>query len=271
MEIYYPKNGKQGKVKYLAISAHQDDIEIMAYHGILKGYRSKKYSFAAIVTADGSGSSRTNEYKDYTDEMMKEVRIKEQKEASEIGKYNSLYLLKHPSSQIKDKNDEIIINEYIEIIKKLKPEIIYTHNLLDKHPTHLGVVSKVIEALRRMDKADRPKHLYGMEVWRDLDWANDEDKIAFDVSNNKKLQKDILNVFKSQIVGGKRYDLATIGRRYANATYAQSHSVDSMGMISFGIELTKLINDKDLSILEFANQIIDNFKNSTLTQLIKIV
>lgn len=271
MEIYYPKNGKPGKVKYLAISAHQDDVEIMAYHGISKGYRSKNYSFSAIVTADGSGSSRTNEYKDYTDEMMKKVRIDEQKLAADIGRYNSLYLLKHPSSQIKDKNDEEIINEYIEIIKELKPEVIYTHNLLDKHPTHLGVVIKVIEALRRLEGEYQVKHLYGMEVWRDLDWANDEDKIAFDVSNNKKLQKDILNVFKSQIIGGKRYDLATIGRRYANATYSQSHSVDSMGMITFGIELTKLIKNKNLSIVDYASKLIDNFKNSTLNELNKLI
>ncbi|MGM9874265.1 MAG: PIG-L deacetylase family protein [Bacilli bacterium] len=267
MEIYYPQNRKEGKVKYLAISAHQDDVEIMAYHGISKGYRSKKYSFAAIVTADGSGSSRTNEYKDYTDEMMKKVRIDEQKAASEIGRYHSLYLLKHPSSQIKDKNDEEIINEYMSIIEELDPEIIYTHNILDKHPTHLGVVIKVIEALRRLNKKCHVKHLYGMEVWRDLDWANDEDKLAFDVSNNKKLQKDILNVFKSQIVGGKRYDLATIGRRYANATYAKSHSVDTMNMISFGIDLTPLIKNQQLSILDFATKIINNFKSSAINEL----
>lgn len=269
-EIYYPKNRNEGKVKYLAISAHQDDIEIMAYHGIGKGYRSKKYSFAAVVTSDGAGSARTNEFKDFTDEMMKEVRYKEQKEASEIGRYNVLYLLKHPSSQIKDPNDEEIINQYVEIIKELKPEIIYTHNILDKHPTHLGVACKVILAIKRLPKEIRPKHVYGMEVWRDLDWVNDEDKIAFDVSYNKKLQRDILNVFKSQIIGGKRYDLATVGRRYANATYAQSHSVDAMKMISFGIKLDPLFKNEKLSIVEFAKGFIDRFKSQALNDLKKV-
>lgn len=269
-EIYYPKNRNVGKVKYLAISAHQDDVEIMAYHGIGKGYRSKKYSFAAVVTSDGAGSARTNEFKDYTDEMMKEVRYKEQKEASEIGHYNVLYLLKHPSSQIKDPKDEEIINQYVEIIKELKPEIIYTHNILDKHPTHLGVVCKVIMAIRRLPKEIRPKHVYAMEVWRDLDWVNDEDKIAFDVSYNKKLQRDILNVFKSQIIGGKRYDLATVGRRYANATYAQSHSVDAMKMISFGIKLDPLFKNEKLSIAEFAKGFIDRFENQALKDLKKV-
>lgn len=270
LEIYYPKNRNEGKVKYLAIAAHQDDVEIMAYHGIAKGYRSKKYSFAAIVSSDGAGSARTNEFKDYTDEMMKQVRYQEQKSASEIGHYNVLYLLKHPSSQIKDPTDEEIVNQYVDIIKKLRPEVIYTHNILDKHPTHLGVVFKVIKALRKLPKQYLPKHIYGMEVWRDLDWVNDEDKIAFDVSYNRKLQKDILNVFKSQIIGGKRYDLATMGRRYANATYAQSHSVDVMKMISFGIELMPLIKNKDLSIVEFAHGFIKRFENSVINELEKL-
>ncbi len=271
MEVYYPKNRKEGKVKYLAISAHEDDVEIMAYYPIGKAYRSKVFSFAAVVTSDGAGSARINEFKDYSDEMMKEVRYKEQKEASEIGHYNVLYLLKHSSKQIKDKNDEEIINEYIKIILELSPDYIFTHSLLDKHPTHLGVVLKVIEALRRIPKENRPKHVYGMEVWRDLDWVNDEDKIAFDVSYHRNLQKDILNVFKSQIVGGKRYDLATLGRRYANATFAQSHSVDTMKMINFGIDLNPLIKNPSLDILDFVNGYIGRFKNtvnSTLKDLI---
>lgn len=269
-EIYYPKNRKTGKVKYLAISAHQDDIEIMAFYGIAKGYRSVNYSFAAVVTSDGAGSARINEYKDYTDEMMKEVRYLEQKEAAEIGKYNVLYLLKHPSKQIKDPSDEEIINQYMEIIKELKPEVIYTHSLLDKHPTHLGVSLKVLEAIKRLNKEDQPKHVYGMEVWRDLDWVDDEDKIAFDVSYNKKLQKDILNVFKSQIVGGKRYDLAAIGRRYANATFAESHSVDTMKMITFGIDMSKVAKGK-IDVKTFINGFLDKFQKNVNKQIEELI
>ena len=73
--IYLPKNRKAEPVKYLCICAHQDDCEIMAMDGILKGYYSKKYSFALVETTDGGGSARTGEFKDYTDdEMKKELR-----------------------------------------------------------------------------------------------------------------------------------------------------------------------------------------------------
>ena len=265
--IYYPKARKEGKVKYLCICAHQDDCEIMAIDGILKGYYSRNYSFALVETTDGGGSARTGDFKDYTDEEMKKVRILEQQEASEIGRYNSLYMLNYTSKEVKDKNNTDIVDEYLNIIKELKPEVIYTHSLLDKHPTHIGVVLKVIEALRRLPKEEQPKKFFGCEVWRGLDWINDERKIGFDVSRNERLQKKILNVFKSQIAGGKEYTKASIGRRYQNATYFQSHSVDHYKLVSYAIDMKPLLKNKDLSPLDFALSYVDDLKEEISTNL----
>ena len=265
--VYYPSSRKEGNVKYLCICAHQDDGEIMAIDGILKGYYSRKYSFALAVTADGGGSARSGEFADYTYEMMKKVRIEEEKEASEIGKYHSLYLLNYSSKEIKQKENDEIVNDYIEIIKELKPEIIYTHSLLDKHPTHIGVVLKVIEALRKLPKEYQPKHLYGCEVWRGLDWIDDSKKIGFDVSRNEKLQKQLLNVFKSQIAGGKAYTKASIGRRYSNATYYQSHSIDAYKMISYAIEMNPLIINKSADIKDFCLSFVKDLENDILKNI----
>ena len=250
--VYLPKNRKTEPVKWLCICAHQDDNEIMAVDGILKGYRSKKFSFACVVTADGGGSARTGEFKDYTDEMMKEVRIKEQEEASEIGRYHSLYLLNYTSSEIKERDNPVIVEEYMDIIRELKPEVIYTHSILDKHPTHVGVALKVIKAIRALPKEDQPKVLYGCEVWRGLDWIDDGRKVGFNLSQNEKLQRDLLDVFRSQIAGGKAYTEASIGRRYANATYFQSHSVDTYKMISFAIDMSDLVKNPNASVKDFA-------------------
>ena len=259
--IYLPKNRKEQPVKWLCICAHQDDCEIMAIDGILKGYYSKKYSFALVETTDGGGSARTGKFKDYTDDEMKAVRVKEQEAASEIGKYHSLYMLGYSSKEVKDRKNPQIADEYIKIIKELKPQVIYTHSILDKHPTHIGVALKVIEAVRSLPKNEQPKLFYGCEVWRGLDWISDERKIGFDVSRNEKLQKKILDVFESQIAGGKAYTKASIGRRYQNATYYQSHSVDSFKMISYAIDLKPLLVKPNLSVKEFALSFVDDLKN----------
>ena len=255
---YLPKTRKEGPVKYLTICAHQDDNEIMAIDGIMKGYRSRKYSFACVVTADGGGSARTGKFANYTDEMMKEIRIKEQEAAAEIGRYHSLYLLNYSSKEIKDPENDLIVEDYVAILKEFKPKVLYTHSILDKHPTHLGVVTKVIRALRMLKPEEQPKVVYGCEVWRDLDWVADKKKVCFDVSHNVQLQKRLLNVFESQIAGGKDYTNATIGRRYNNATYAQSHSVDSAKLVAYAINLNKLLKDPELPIKKFALSFVDD-------------
>ena len=258
--IYHPKSRKGLPVKWLCICAHQDDCEIMAVDGILKGYYSKKNSFSLVETTDGGGSARSGKFKDYSDDQMKEVRIIEQEKASEIGRYDSLFMLNYSSKETKMKNNEDIINDYLKIIKELKPKVIYTHSLLDKHPTHIGVVLKVIEALRRLPKNEQPKEFYGCEVWRGLDWIDDVRKIGFDVSRNEKLQKRILDVFESQIAGGKAYTKASIGRRYQNATYYQSHSVDGYKMISYAIDLLPLLEDEMLTPFDYAMSFVDDLK-----------
>lgn len=269
MNQYLPKNRKVGTIKYMAIAAHQDDIEILGYHGILNAYLNEDISFVGVVTSDGAGSARTGEYEFFTDEQMKEVRIKEQKEASEIGQYEAIYFLNYSSKHIKNKNEQDIVKEYIELIKKYRPHIIYTHNIFDRHPTHLGVVTKVIKALQYIDEQYKPQILYGVEVWRDLDWLNDEDKVLLDVGGNEKLELDLLNVYKSQIQGGKRYDLATLGRRRANATYSSSHDVDNFQSVNFAINLTTLMQ-KEASIRDFVINKIDKFKVESVFAIEKI-
>ena len=103
-------------------------------------------------------------------------------------------------------------------------------------------------------------------MWRDLDWIDDDKKVGFDVSRNEKLQRKLLNVFRSQIVGGKAYTKASIGRRYANATYFKSHSVDYYKMVSFAIDYKPLLNNKSLTVKEFAlsfvNDLSKNIENN---------
>ncbi|MCF7931230.1 MAG: PIG-L family deacetylase, partial [Acholeplasmataceae bacterium] len=137
---------------------------------------------------------------------------------------------------------------------------LYTHNLADKHDTHIGVTTKVIRAIRLMDKKIRPKAVYGCEVWRDLDWMNDSEKVIFNVSGRPNLSQALVEVFDSQITGGKRYDLATAGRRMANATYSSSHSVDQADEIILGMDLTPLIIDDSLDMNAYVLEYIERFK-----------
>jgi LmbE family N-acetylglucosaminyl deacetylase len=261
MKIYIPNDSEEstvlGSTTHLAVSAHHDDIEIMAYDGILKCFGQKDKNFTGVVVTNGSGSPRSGIYADFTDEEMQKIRKEEQKKAAFIGEYSAQIFLDYASSDVKNPKNTDVIGDLKKVILKTKPDYIYTHNLADKHNTHVAVALKLIAALKELDYV--PKALYGCEVWRNLDWMCDNDKVQFDVSGRGNLEAALLGVFDSQIAGGKRYDLATSGRRIANATYSQSHNVDNADSLMFAMDLTPLVADKGLDIKEFVLKHIDNF------------
>jgi hypothetical protein len=117
----------------------------------------------------------------------------------------------------------------------------------------------VIEAIRRLDQAERPARLVGCEVWRSLDWMVDADKVLMNVSEHENLQLALLGVFDSQIAGGKRYDLASMSRRRANATYFESHGVDISTGLSFGMDMSPLMTNTTMDPAAFVKEFIQRF------------
>lgn len=259
------------RTTHMSIAAHQDDIEIMAYDGIVQCFGRDDKWFFGVVATDGSGSARDSIYKNYTDAEMIKIRKLEQKKAAFIGEFGALAFLDYPSKEMKDPANTQIIDEFAKLLLLAKPEILYTHNLADKHDTHIGVTTKVIKAIRTLDKKDRPKKVYGCEVWRDLDWMVDSEKVEFDVSAHPNIAAALVEVFDSQIVGGKRYDLATAGRRLSNATYATSHKVDRSQAMSYAMDLTPLIEHDDLDITTYITDYIDRFKKDVYDRIQKML
>lgn len=248
MITYIPDGTEEQKAiertTHLAISAHQDDIEFMAYAPIAACFGNQDKWFGAIVVTDGAGSPRSGLYADYTDEQMKEVRIVEQKKAAMVGEYGFLAMLGHPSKEVKDAGNAKIVEELAGLIRKAKPKYLYTHNLADKHETHVATALKVIAALRMLKPEERPEKVYGCEVWRDLDWMCDDEKVYLDCGPHPNLMRCLSAVFDSQIAGGKRYDLAAEGRRLANATFSASHACDTYSALNYAMDLTPLMDEK---------------------------
>lgn len=258
------------RTTHMAIGAHQDDLEIMAIDGILACFQQEDKWFTGVVVTNGSGSPRAGLYENYTDEEMRLIRVIEQKKAAVVGEYAAQVLLDYPSSAVKNGANQDPVDDLVQLLQVARPQVVYTHNLADKHDTHVGVTLKVIAAIRRLPEASRPQHLYGCEVWRDLDWLVDEDKVGFDCSSLESLQAALLGVFDSQISGGKRYDLATMGRRRANATYYASHSTDITTGLAFAMDLTPLIVDPTVDIGAYVQGFLDRFTRDVQQRLARL-
>jgi LmbE family N-acetylglucosaminyl deacetylase len=258
------------RTTHLAVSAHPDDIEIMAAGPILECFQQQDKWFTGVVLTDGRGSPRDGLYKTYNDEDMRLVRFKEQRKAAIIGEYSTQVMLDYPSKAIKDESDRQAIEDLAQILMAAHPQFVFTHNLADKHDTHVGAALKVIAAIRSLLEAERPQKLYGCEVWRDLDWMVDDDKVSFDLSVHPNLQSALLEVFDSQISGGKRYDLASLGRRRANATYFESHGVDITTGSSYAMDLTPLILAPEKEIIPFVQEHIQRFAHDVANRLTRL-
>ncbi len=273
-EIYvpdgYPVEKALKRTTHLCVSAHQDDIEIMAVQGALECYHQQDKWFTGVVLCDGRGSPRDGRYKDYTDEEMHLVRRQEQRKAALIGEYAAVVLLDHPSAMIKDASHQEPVEDLMAIFRTAHPKIIYTHNLADKHDTHVAAALRVIQALRSLAPDEQPARLLGCEVWRGLDWMDDADKVLLDVSAHENLQSALLGVFDSQIAGGKRYDLAALGRRRANATFFESHAVDSVSGLSYAMDLTPLIHGDPIDPVNIMHAYIQHFENDVLGRISRL-
>lgn len=271
-DLYIPDNVSaaeaQARTSHLGIGAHQDDLEFMAFHGISTCYEQELAWFSGITCTDGGGSARTGAFADKTDDEMKAIRAEEQRTAAKIGQYSFMAQLRCSSAAIKSSEARVgLVGQIEQYLLMSQPEVVYTHNPADKHSTHVAVFESVIEAILRVPPYSRPKKIYGCEVWRDLDWLELEDKIALDVSGHPELAEKLNACFESQIAGGKDYGKAVIGRRHANATFHDSHSIDAVDQLWFAMDLTPLIEEDAPDLKVFVEAKLDRFKDSVLKSL----
>lgn len=257
------------RTTHLCLAAHQDDIEIMAYHGIAECFGRRERWFTGVVLTDGAGSPRAGKFAQFSDEQMKAVRRTEQRAAAKLGRYSAVIQLAHPSSAVKCDQTGVVARDLATLLAHCSPHTIYLHNAADKHDTHIACFLRCIEALRALPKTKRPKAVYGCEVWRNLDWLGDAEKIALDVSANPKLAAKLVAVFQSQIAGGKRYDLAAAGRRLANATFHTSHATDRAAALTWAMDLAPLVQNDRLSVEKFILDRIDRFRADVAGRLKK--
>jgi LmbE family N-acetylglucosaminyl deacetylase len=256
-----------GEITHLAIVAHADDTEIMAYHGISTCYNNPQLNFASVVVTDGRGSPREGTFAEVSDQEMVELRAKEQLRAAKIGKYAAQFLLKYPSSEAKNSRDLSLVGELKEILKVTSPKTLYIHNLFDRQDTHVAVALATLEALSQIPEGERPESVFGCEVWRDLDWLDDQVKVLLPTDRDPALAKALLECFESQIAGGKRYDLATLGRWRANATFSQSHQVDNCEGATLAIEMSSWIDFGTKGFQERINERLQIFRDDLLKRL----
>lgn len=259
------------RTTHMAIGAHPDDLEIMGPSLILACYGRKDQWYCGVVTTDGSGSPRGNLYADTSDAAMTVIRQQEQRKAAYVGEYGALCMLKYTSAAVKDGGNADVKEDVKALLGVTKPRVLATHNLADKHPTHVGTAVRTVQALRELPDEAMPETFLGFEVWRGLDWMLEEESVQLDISVRDNISNALVALFDSQISGGKRYDFATAGRRRERATYLASHGTDTSELLTIAMDLMPLLKDPSLDIAEYTTAYVENFKQAVKKQIAAVL
>lgn len=243
---------------HLAIGAHADDLEIMAFHGIASCARHATDRFSGIVCTDGAGSPRGGRQAATTPEALRAARRAEQIEAARIGNYAAVVQLDYTSASLRGSAAADLTRDVAALLARAAPRVLYTHNPFDAHATHLAVLRCVVNALRALPSQQQPAAFYGCEVWRSLDWMPAEGLVELELPRDDTLWPRLLGCFRSQIDAGKRYDLAAPARALANATFREPRAADS-GPRWLAVDLLPLLRQPTLSLASYAESILNRF------------
>lgn len=264
-ELYAPDGATSAdalaRTTDLGIVAHPDDLEFGMLVPIGHCADDPERWFTGVVCTDGAGSARAGDYAAVTDEEMVVIRAEEQREAARVGRYGAVVQLGRPSPVVRSEaGSAVLVDDLAALIDACRPMNLYTHNLADKHTTHVAVGLAVVRAIRMLPPMERPVRVVGVEGWRSLDWLGDHEKILLDATGLDDLAAALAACFPSQIAGGKRYDVAEEGRRRANATLREPREIDDAEQLTVAMDLTPLVRNDDLDPVVFLTAAVDRLR-----------
>jgi LmbE family N-acetylglucosaminyl deacetylase len=264
-----PAEPALSRVTHLGIAAHADDLEIMAYHGIRRG-REERAHFGGVVCTDGRGAPRAGAFARLSDDEMRQVRRDEQREAARRGGYAAVVQLDHASESVKSGAATQVVEDLVAVLRSTRPEVVYTHNPMDAHLTHLGVCSGVLDAIRRLAAAERPRKVLGCEGWRGLDWLPEADRTRLELGRDDADWSGLIRAFASQTEGGRPYDEGALGRARANAVFAEARESGGDERVWLALDLTPVTAAGGPELESFVRERLEAFTREVLEALARV-
>ncbi len=255
-----------GSVTHLSVGAHPDDCEFMAFHGVQLCYERQVPGFAAIVCTDGARSPASGDPAASLPREIVRRRAQEQRRAARLGRFAVLARLGYSSPEVRQGSLDFR-EDLRELLHGCRPEVIYAHSPLDRHPTHAAVCRATVELLQELPIAERPRRLYGCEVWGGLDWLPERFKVMLDVSARQELAMELIGIYESQLGASKRYDRAIPGRWQANATFHEWDKSDRCAFAACALDLTPLLEEDAPTLEQFVALVLAEHRAAVSARL----
>lgn len=179
------------KLNVMVFSAHNDD-HLIGAGGTISEYVKAGREVVSVIFSYGEAS-----HPHFKKEVTIKMRVKEAKRADKVlGIKETVFLgLKEGkfNNEIKEKSVE---EKIIRLIKKHKPNRIFTHSIRDIHPDHKSVNKFIFSILKKMDfKGDA----YSFNIWTPfLIKRKLTPRMIVDTSKTFKIKMKAISIHKSQ-------------------------------------------------------------------------
>ena len=198
-------------MKVLVIVAHPDD-EVLGMGGTLRKLSVKKHDIKVVFLATGIAARRSDKFRNETkykinktlikkmEEQIKKLRL-DAKRALKILGIDDIEFYNFPDNEM-DTISNLEITKTIEnIIKKFKPDVIYTHTKNDINVDHRAIFNATITATRPSTRAN-VKKVICFEVPSSSEWNFGDTfspNIFVDIKRELSYKKKAIQAYKTEL------------------------------------------------------------------------
>jgi LmbE family N-acetylglucosaminyl deacetylase len=195
----------------LILAAHPDD-EVLGMGGTIKKFTKQKNNVKIVIFATGITARRSTNYKnssnykiDYNiSQKMKKQIVSLQKDAKNAAKImgvTDIEFLDFPDNEMDLVSNLEITKEIEKIIKKFKPDQVFTHTNSDVNVDHRALYNATLTATRPK-KDSKIKKVFTFETPSSTEWffpMQFSPNVFVDITNEIKIKIQALSKYKTEL------------------------------------------------------------------------
>ena len=241
--------GRKGNI--LVIAPHPDD-DVLGAGGTMAAASDQGKGIFSVYITDGRGSPRKDQ--SISDEAMAAGREQEARSALQAVGAMGAFFLKRRSEELAGEMGKKTEKELTEIFQFMQPEEVFLPAPYERHRTHQRCTRISIDALRMA--GDLKTTLLGYSLWGSF-WG-EKKRVVRDISPFIKKKVEAVLAHASQI-DYKSYQQGILGKNNYEAVFWESHEPQKAAFVEIFLDMTELLEKKDLTLESFIRQDVEAF------------
>jgi LmbE family N-acetylglucosaminyl deacetylase len=240
----------------LVIAPHPDD-DVLGAGGTMADAAVRGKGVFSVYLTDGRGSPRRGQA--IPDDAMAVLREKEALSSLRALGSAGAFFLRRRSGELGGEAGETAGKELVEILQFIRPGEVYLPAPYERHRTHQRCTRLAVDALRR--SGERETTLLGYSLWGAF-WG-EKKRVVRDISPHIRKKVEAVLAHESQIAY-KSYQQGILGKNNYEAVFWESHEPQRVTFAEIFLDMTELLESRELSLEDFIRQDVEAFIRSFL-------